>query len=48
VALRVAPYYLRPACGVWREAHGSVDGYLEAALGVTPALRDRIAARILG
>lgn len=48
VAMSVEPDYLRAAFAVMSEAHGSVDGYLEAALGVTPALRDRIAARILG
>ena len=31
-----------------REAHGSVDAYLEAVLGVDAALRDRIRERILG
>jgi protein tyrosine/serine phosphatase len=30
-----------------REAHGSVDDYLEARLGVDAALRERIAARLL-
>jgi hypothetical protein len=30
-----------------REAHGSLDGYLESALGLDGALRERIHARLL-
>lgn len=47
-ALSVHPEYLQTAFATMRESYGSLDGYLEGALGVTPELRGRIEARILG
>ncbi|MBU2379892.1 MAG: tyrosine-protein phosphatase [Alphaproteobacteria bacterium] len=38
--------YLDAAFDAIRDRHGSVDGYLEQALGVDAALRDRIGARL--
>jgi protein tyrosine/serine phosphatase len=48
VAMSVDADYLRTAFSTMRQAHGSVDGYLEAALGVGPQLREKIAEKILG
>lgn len=48
VAMTVDADYLKTAFGVMTETHGSIDGYLEEALGVGPALREKIAAKILG
>jgi protein-tyrosine phosphatase len=42
----VEPAYLEAAIGAITERHGSIDGYLEQALGVDAALRDRIAERL--
>jgi protein tyrosine/serine phosphatase len=47
VALSVEPGYLQTAFAAMEDAYGSLDGYLEGALGVTPALRTRIEAQIL-
>lgn len=42
----VEPAYLDAAIASIMERHGSMDGYLEQALGVDAALRDRIAERL--
>ena len=42
----VEPAYLDAAIGSITERHGSLDGYLEQALGVDAVLRDRIAERL--
>lgn len=47
-ALSVHPEYLESAFAVMRERCGSLDGYLEQALGVDRAMREAIGARILG
>lgn len=47
-AVSVHPAYLEAAFEVMSEAHGSVDGYLEAALGVDARLRAKIHDRLLG
>ncbi|MBI1199924.1 MAG: protein-tyrosine-phosphatase [Phenylobacterium sp.] len=47
-AMRVEPEYLAMAFEVMREAHGSLDGYLDQALGLDAALRARIHDRLLG
>jgi protein tyrosine/serine phosphatase len=39
--------YLDTAFAAMKARYGSVDAYLEQALGVTPAMRDAIAARLL-
>lgn len=44
----VEPVYLETALDAITARHGSVDAYLEQALGVDPALRDRIRARLAG
>lgn len=44
--LGVEPAYLEAAFAAVEAQHGSLDGYLEEALGVDRALRDRIAARL--
>lgn len=44
--LGVEPVYLETALAGITARHGSVDGYLEQALGVDAALRDRIGARL--
>lgn len=44
--LGVEPAYLEAAFDAIRGRCGSLDGYLETALGVDGALRDRIAARL--
>jgi protein tyrosine/serine phosphatase len=47
VAMRVEPEYLEEAFRVMREAHGSLDGYLDEALGLDAAHRERIHDRLL-
>ncbi|HEY9218240.1 MAG TPA: tyrosine-protein phosphatase [Phenylobacterium sp.] len=47
VACSVYPEYLQIAFDRMSEECGSLDGYLEQALGVDAALREKIAARIL-
>ena len=47
VAVSVNAAYLETAFSVIREAHGSLDGYLEEVLGVDAALRERLQARLL-
>jgi protein tyrosine/serine phosphatase len=42
----VEPAYLDAAIAAMTERHGSLDDYLEQALGVDAALRDRIAERL--
>jgi protein tyrosine/serine phosphatase len=42
----VEPAYLHAALQALRERHGSVDAYLEQALGVDAGLRDRIVERL--
>lgn len=42
----VEPAYLDAAVAAMTERHGGIDGYLEQALGVDAALRDRIAERL--
>ena len=44
--LGVEPGYLDAAIKSMVEAHGSIDSYLEQALGVDTALRDRIGERL--
>jgi len=44
--LGVEPIYLETALAAVNERFGSVDGYLEQALGVDAALRDRIGERL--
>lgn len=46
-ALSVHPEYLQAAFAVMREQCGSLDGYLEQALGVDRSMREAIAERIL-
>ena len=47
VAVSVNPDYLETAFAVIADAHGSVDAYLAAALGVDEELRARLHARLL-
>lgn len=47
VAMRVEAEYLERAFAAMRAQHGSIDGYLDAALGLTPALREQIHDRLL-
>ena len=47
VVMSVEPAYLDTAFAAIRERHGSVEAYAEAACGVTPALRDAIAAQLV-
>ena len=47
MACSVHPAYLEAAFEVMAEHHGSIDGYLEQALGVDGALRERIRDRVL-
>jgi len=42
----VSPEYLDAAFAAMRDSHGSVDGYLEAVLGVDEGLRDKIRTRL--
>jgi len=46
-AMRVEAEYLDRAFVVMREAHGSIDGYLDQALGLDAGLRGRIHDRLL-
>ncbi len=46
-AMRVEADYLQEAFAVMREAHGSLDGYLEQALGLDADLCGRIHDRLL-
>jgi len=46
--LGVEPVYLETALAEIAARHGSIDAYLEQALGVDAALRDRIGARLAG
>ena len=48
VAISVEPEYLAEAFQLMRRRFGSVDGYLEQALGVDARLRERIHDRLLG
>jgi len=47
VAMRVEVEYLDMAFAVMREAHGSLDGYLDQVLGLDPELRARLHDRLL-
>jgi protein-tyrosine phosphatase len=47
VAVSVYPEFLEAFFDSVTERHGSVDGYLEAVLGVDAGLRDRIRERLL-
>jgi protein tyrosine/serine phosphatase len=47
VALRVEVEYLDRAFAAMRERHGSLDGYLDDALGLDEGLRERVAAQLL-
>ncbi|MCX7586697.1 tyrosine-protein phosphatase [Phenylobacterium sp. 58.2.17] len=47
-AVSVNEAFLAEAFAAMTESHGSIDNYLAEVLGVDTALRDRIAARILG
>lgn len=46
--LGVRPEFLATAFQVIDDQHGSLDNYLEQACGLTPAKRDKVAARLLG
>jgi protein-tyrosine phosphatase len=46
-AMRVEAEYLDEAFAVMAERHGSLDGYLDQALGLDDALRARLRARLL-
>lgn len=46
MALGVEPVFLETAWAAMRDRHGSVDGYLEQALGVTPERRRRVEATL--
>jgi protein tyrosine/serine phosphatase len=39
--------YLETAFAVLEDRHGSVEGYLEAELGVNGALRERLRAQLV-
>ena len=47
VAMRVEAEYLDMAFNVMREAHGSLDGYLDQVLGLDGELRARLHDRLL-
>jgi len=47
VLVSVQPEYLANAFAVMEARHGSIDGYLEAVLGVDAAMRERIHERLL-
>jgi protein tyrosine/serine phosphatase len=47
-AIGVEAEFLDASFAAMRERHGSIDGYLEARLGLGPELRERIHARVLG
>ena len=46
-AISVEASYLEAAFKAMRETHGSLDGYLEKALGLTPELRAKVEAKIV-
>ena len=46
--LGVRPEFLEAAFGEIEARYGSLDAYLEQALGLDPAARDRVAMRLLG
>jgi protein tyrosine/serine phosphatase len=46
-AMRVEAEYLAQALGAMGEAHGSLDGYLDEALGLDGPLRERIRGRLV-
>jgi protein tyrosine/serine phosphatase len=46
VILGVVPAFLQESFAAMRERHGSLDGYLADAIGVTAAQRDAIAVRL--
>jgi protein tyrosine/serine phosphatase len=46
-AMRVEPEYLAESFRVMREAHGSLDGYLDQVLGLDADLRGRLHDRLL-
>lgn len=46
-AMRVEADYLEEAFQVMREAHGSLDGYLDDVLGLNPEIRERLHDRLL-
>lgn len=46
-AMRVEAEYMEESFRVMREAHGSLDGYLDQALGLDDATRGRIHERLL-
>ena len=46
-AMRVEAEYLAEAFAAMRAAHGSLDGYLDEALGLDAELRERVRRRIL-
>ncbi|QUD86721.1 tyrosine-protein phosphatase [Phenylobacterium montanum] len=48
VAMGVDEAYLLQALAAIEAAHGDLDAYLEAVLGVDQALRERISARLVG
>ncbi|WP_297692376.1 tyrosine-protein phosphatase [Phenylobacterium sp.] len=48
IAISVDAAYLAQAFEAMRERFGSIDGYLEDALGIDAALRDRIHDKLLG
>ena len=48
VAVSVHPQYLETAFEAIEAAHGSLDGYLETALGLDGRLRGRLHERLLG
>ena len=47
MAIGVHPTYLETSFKVIRDAHGDLDAYLERALGVDAALRERVQQRLL-
>ncbi|THD77902.1 MAG: tyrosine-protein phosphatase [Phenylobacterium sp.] len=47
-AISVDAEFLAESFAAMRERFGSVDGYLDAGLGLTPALRERLHERLLG
>ena len=47
VAMRVEPEYLDESFRVMREAYGSLDGYLDQALGLSAETRAKIHDRLL-
>lgn len=47
VLMGVEPEYLEAAFAAIEEKHGSIDGYLEEALGVDEAMKDRLRAALV-